>query len=234
MEPPPAPAVGRCPPNFRTRFTRHLRRNSFAKLAPLQGLLSLLMLLSGGHAAFKATCISALLVFAGAAHAADPASPDDNAIALDQTVQALKDEMVNFSRDAQAAQNAMLFPPQKRMTVYVSNAIPDLLMQEITITVDDNSPVTYRYSEIDAHALLEKRALQRLVQLNVDRGSHRVHADFVGRYADADEDEGPVSGSFDGTIEKSVEPAEIELQIQRGSRGNPLGMKLRDWKVAAE
>lgn len=188
----------------------------------------------GGHAVIKATCISTLLVFAGAACAVDLASPDDNAIALDQTVQALKDEMVNLSRDAQAAQNALLFPPQKRMTVYVSNSIPDLLLKEVTITVDENSPVTYHHSEFDAHALLDKRALQRLVQINVDRGSHRVHADFLGHYADADDDEGPVRGTFDGTVEKGIEPAEIELQIQRGSRGNPLGMKLKDWKVAAE
>ncbi|MGQ0697310.1 MAG: hypothetical protein ACT4PZ_03600 [Panacagrimonas sp.] len=189
----------------------------------------------GGRPALKATCIYALLAaLAGSAHALEPGNPEDNGLDLDQAVQSLKDEMVLFNRDAQIAENAFLFPPQTRLSLYLSNRIPELLLEKITVTIDDTSPVVYEYSEIDAHALLDPRALQPLVQINIARGAHRVRADFVGRYAEAKEGAAPVVGRYEGVIDKGVEPAEIELRITRAARRSSPAIKLKEWRVAEE
>lgn len=188
-----------------------------------------------GLAASRRFCALAglCLVWAGLAHAQtpEPLPPDEEAIGLDQTVQSLKDELVQFNRDAQLAEDEFLYPSQSRLSVYLSNRVEGFLLQEVRVTIDDGAPVVYTYGEDDSRALLRENALQRLVHTNVDRGAHRIKADFRGKRIDADEDDEPLIGNHEAIIDKSLDPAEIELLIVASPRRRHPVMQLKEWRA---
>lgn len=173
------------------------------------------------------------LVWAGPsrAQAPEPGLPDEDAIGLDQSVQALKDELVQFNRDAQLAEDEFLYPSETRLSVYLSNQVEGFLLQEVRVTIDAGAPVVYTYGEDDARALLHKNALQRLVRVNVERGAHRIKADFRGQRVDADEDDEPLIGNHEAVIDKALDPAEIELLIVPSTRRRHPLMQLREWRA---
>ena len=166
--------------------------------------------------------------------AAEPVAPDDGAITLDQTVQAIKDEAIQFNRDALLAEEAFLYPPQTRVSIYVSSRLRNVLLSDINLTLDDGTPVTYRYGERDSRALLEKGALQRLLITNVERGAHRVRVSFNGQYVEGDDEPEPVSGQLEAVFTKGLEATDVELQILRGRSRTEPAMKLKEWRAAEE
>lgn len=178
-------------------------------------------------------CVLTLSAVAGA-RAVEPAAVDEGAIALDQTVQALKDEVIQFNRDALIAEEAFLYPPVSRLSVYVSNRLKNLLLKRIDVVVDDRAPVVYQYGERDSRALLEPGALQRLVLTNVDRGAHRIRVVYSGHFVDGDEQLQIVTDKFEAVIDKGADAAEIELQLQRGSGRRSAVMTLKEWRAAEE
>lgn len=185
-----------------------------------------------GLRAFRpVTACVVLLALAGPAHAIGPESPDEGAIELDLAIQALKDEVVQLNRDAQLAEETHLYPPETRLSVYVSTTIPNLLLEQIQIAVDNEAPVTYRYQERDARALLAPDALQRLARLNVGRGGHQIRVQFSGALVTPKGEATPVVGSFDDVVDKGVAAAEIELQIVQARRGGDPTVRLKQWKA---
>lgn len=188
-----------------------------------------------GRTALSHLCVCAVLLAAATGvHAAKPVATDDKALTLDQTVQSLKDEALQFNRDALFAEEQFLYPPQSRLSVYVSNSTKNLLLTEITVTIDADEAVTYRYGEIDSRALLAEGSLQRVILRNVDRGAHRIRVSFAGQYADAKSDANPVVGNYEAVFDKGLDPAELELQIQRSGRRIGPGIKLTEWRAAEE
>lgn len=178
-------------------------------------------------------CVLAAGTVAGA-QAAQPAAVDEGAIALDQAVQALKDEAVQFNRDALIAEEAFLYPPQTRLSVYLSNKLPNLLLSQVVVTVDNRPPVTYRYGDKDSRALLKAGALQRLVLTNVDRGIHRLQVQYSGQFMDGNTKTEPLDGQFEAKFDKGLESAEIELQLQRARGRHTAAMSLKEWRAAEE
>lgn len=196
---------------------------------------TLLMPLFCGRPALRPLCVCALLAtVATGASALQPGAPDEGAINLEQAVQALKDEAVQFNRDAQLAEDEFLYPAATRVTIFVSNSMPALLLSEISVTVDAAAPVIYRYGEEDARALLNAGALQRVMQLNVSRGAHRIRASYTGQYGKFEKGAEPVTGSYEAVFDKGLEPVELELQILRGARKGAPGMKLKEWRAEEE
>lgn len=205
------------------------------------------MPLSAGRTALRLLCVLAIsAAFAGPAGAQapvakpkapppKPAAPvvEQTAIDVDQTVQALKDEMVQFNRDASAAEDEFLYPPESRLSVYVSNSIPNLLLKEVVVSVDESAPVRVTYDEDAAHAMTAKDALQRVLRANIARGGHRLRASFVGQMGDAKEGADPVTGTYEALFDKGIEPVEIELQIGKGKRrGSDIAMQIKEWRAS--
>lgn len=205
------------------------------------------MVLLSGRLALGMSCAVALLwPFAGSVRAqADAESPRESAIQLDQSVQALKDEAVQFNRDAQIAEDEFLFPPQTRVSVYVSNSVPSLLLREVQVRIDGGAPTVYRYDQYDSRALLTPGALQRVVRVNVPRGAHRITASFSGRMASDEDGPDTVTGNLEAVFDKSLDPADLELAIRsqrskravggiRSTRVKGFGprMELKEWRPA--
>ena len=114
--------------------------------------------------------------------ALEPTAPDDAGLQLDQNVQAFKDEVIQFNRDAVMAEEAFLYPPQTRVTVYLSTTQRNLLLDTISVTLDDKAPVVYKYGDIYSRELLVENALQRLIITNMDRGQHLLSVSYNGNY----------------------------------------------------
>src|SRR3546814_1818290 len=68
------------------------------------------------------------------------ATPDtgERAIKLDQTVQALKDEVLEFNREAASAEVDAVLPDHARLNVYLSVKAGGLLLQDVTVTLDNH------------------------------------------------------------------------------------------------
>lgn len=180
-------------------------------------------------------CVCALLGgVAMPVHAVEPSAPDDAGIALDQRVQAFKDEAIQFHRDALMAEEAFLYPPQTRVSIYLSNTQRNLLLESISVTLDDQAPVTYRYGEVDSRALLVDDALQRLVLTNMERGQHRLRVSYNGNYVEGDDEPEPAAGQFEAVFDKGLDAVEIELQLVRGKKRSEPAMKLKHWRAAQE
>lgn len=177
------------------------------------------------------TTICALVGLCLAAGAVRAEVPDEEAIGYDQVVQALKDELVQFNRDAQLAEDEFLYPDHSRVAIYVSNAVNGLLLEEVSVTIDDQAPVVYTYSEDDARALLVNDALQRLLRANVPRGAHRIRFSYRGRFADSEEQDEPMVGGHDAIFDKTLDPAEIELRIASTPRRRQLVVQVREWRA---
>lgn len=156
----------------------------------------------------------------------------DTAISIDQTIQALKDEVVLFQRDAILAEDQYLYPAFSRVTVFVSNEIPGLLLKELSVSIDGQPPVVHQYDEVTSRALLREASTQRLLRINLPRGQHKVRAQFVGHMVKSKEGEDPISASGEFDFLKDVEPAELELRITKGSRrrSSP-ALQIREWRA---
>jgi hypothetical protein len=174
-------------------------------------------------------------LFAVACCLAAPAFASDTqeqALRLDQSVQALKDEVLEFNRAAQAIENDVLLPPHARVSVYLSLKVSGFLLDEVSVMIDDRRPEVYHYDESDARALLATDSLQRLARMVVPPGAHRIRATFSGNFADAKESDPPVTGEFEAVFDKQQSEAELELVIERERRfGGKPRLTMKQWRA---
>jgi hypothetical protein len=174
---------------------------------------------------------SALVIFCLPASAAEP-DISERALRLDQNIQALKDEIIEFNREAQAVENETLVPDHLRLSVYLGVGVGGLLLTEAAITVDDRAPEIYRYDETDARAMLDDDAVQRVMVTTVTPGPHRIRMKVTGNFADAKPEDAPITQSYDAIFDKDQQEAELEFRVARSSRfGSDLKLTMKQWKV---
>jgi hypothetical protein len=151
-----------------------------------------------------------------------------DAAALDQTVQQLKQEALDVGTATQRAEDALKYPPATRLTVDLSVIQPQVLIREITLSIDGAPPIRRKYSEAAARALTKSGGLDRLLRTNVAQGQHRLHAEFRAVFATAKADVPPVGGSIDQTFGKDTRPVVLELALDKGETATP-ALLLRSW-----
>lgn len=173
------------------------------------------------------------MLCACAVQAADLPPPDENQLKLDGAIQGIKDEVLNFNRDALNVENDVLYPAYSRTSIYVGVKVSGLLLKTVSVAVDDKPAQTYSYSEHEAKALLTSKGLHRLMRVSLESGAHRISADYTAQFADAKPDEPPVTGHYEAIFDKYLRETELELLISRGSRLSKPQMTLRQHKVAA-
>lgn len=160
------------------------------------------------------------------------AGPDEASVKLDGIIQGLKNEAVEFNREAQNVEQDVLYPEHRRAVIYVSNKVSHLLIKEITITVNDGQPATHQYDDRSARALLVSEGFHRVATVNVAPGSHRIRAEFKAQFVDDEKDKGLVTGSLEEIFEKTQTAAAIELRISRLSRIASPKLSLVSWRPA--
>ncbi len=171
----------------------------------------------------------ALLLVSGAAQAEQPLAPAASPpTQLDQNLQALKEEAINIKAELQSTEQTLLYPDSTRVIVYFGVPVSGLLVQSITVSVDDGRPYSYKYINAEAIAL-QRRGLQPLVKLNASPGPHRIKADVVAQFADAQAGAPPLTDHVEGTFTKARAPASIEISLARRSVVSRPALELHEW-----
>lgn len=168
------------------------------------------------------------------AAAATPPTVEETSIKLDGIIETLKKDAVEFNSEAQDIEQTVLYPAQTRTSVYVSCNVSKLLLQNVTVTIDEGKPVRYDYDDRAAKALLLSDGMHRILLTNVEPGSHRIRVEFRAQFADADAGDTPLTGRFEESFEKTRKPADLELSISRYTRLSKPKMSLVVWKKSAQ
>ncbi|MDD3762004.1 MAG: hypothetical protein PHP86_01760 [Nevskiales bacterium] len=175
-------------------------------------------------------CSWTAISFAASAQQSDTA---ERAVRLDQSIQALKDEVIELNREALAVENSTLVPDYLRVSVYLRVDVPGLLLQQVTVAIDDQTPTVYHYDEHDARALLKENALQRVMSTTVAPGPHRIRLSYTGQYAGAKDDAAPVTDRYEALFDKGDDEAELEFGLARTSLfGGNVQVRMKQWRAA--
>ncbi len=150
-------------------------------------------------------------------YAAVPAPPDEKALALDQSVQAVKYDALLLNRELFDLEDAILFPQETRVNVYTSVTVPGFLISRMSVSIDDGDPTVHAYSDTEAKALL-KEGFHQIKHTNLNPGPHRIHAEFIGKFFDAKPQEPPLAGKLDTVFNKGLTELNLVLPIARNSR----------------
>lgn len=163
--------------------------------------------------------------------AAATADLAEQAIKLDQTVQALKEEVLEFNSDAAAVEVDALLPDYNRLNVYLSVTTAGFLLEEVTMAIDDKPAEIHHYDDFDARAILEKNSAQRLLRVSAAPGAHQLRISFKGRYADAKPGEPSLTDHYSATIDKPAQATDVEFVISRESRfGGRPRLTMKQWR----
>ncbi|HVT36579.1 MAG TPA: hypothetical protein VHE37_13405 [Nevskiaceae bacterium] len=172
------------------------------------------------------------LLCAGSAWASEPPT-DEAELKLDGAIQGLKEEVINFNRDATAVENTVQYPTRTRTDIYLGMQVPALLIKSVKVTIDDLPAQSYTYSDVEARALLNSEGLARIARLSLEPGPHRLAAEYTAQFADAKADAPLVGGKYEAIFDKSGREADLEIRIARSSRLSDPEVRLREFKPAA-
>ncbi|MES0872405.1 hypothetical protein [Sinimarinibacterium thermocellulolyticum] len=166
------------------------------------------------------------------AAAADPAEDiAERAARLDQLVQALKDEVIELTVEAQSIENTVLVPEHLRVSVYLRVDVAGLLLEEVSVAIDDRAAEVHRFDDRDARAMLSEQAARRILRATVGEGAHRIRLQYRARFADDTEEDPPVTGSYEAIFDKHADDTDLEFTISRKSRfGDELRTSMKQWR----
>src|SRR5688572_3841297 len=162
----------------------------------------------------------------GAAPAPESGEPPADTRALDETVQALKKDVVDLNRELFVLEEELLFPANTQVAVFVSMDIGEFFaLDSLTLKIDNKEVANYLYTPREAEALL-KGGVHRVYLGNLKVGEHQLVAFFNGK--------GPVERDYKRganlTFEKGVGAKYLELKItDRQRRGQP-EFAIKDWE----
>lgn len=143
--------------------------------------------------------------------------PSELALTLDQDLRALKQETLQLNRELFNIEQALLYPDQSRTTLYVGVKVGGFMLEEISVRINENEPLVYRYTDSESRAFL-KDGWHRLLRLRLEPGAYRLQADFRGRFYDAKPKDAPVHGRLETLIEKGLSELDFLLPIARNTR----------------
>jgi len=156
---------------------------------------------------------------------------DERALKLDQSIQAFKDEVLDFSREAQNIEDDVMYPAHTRVSVYLGVKIPGLLLKEVSVAIDQAPPQIITYTDRDARAMLADRHLQRILLGSIQPGGHRIRVKYSGQMMDAKENAPPVGDSFEAVFDKDSRETELEISISRPNRLAKAGISMTQWRA---
>ncbi len=82
---------------------------------------------------------------------------------------------------AAAASPEATATPGAATRFYIDNRQPGLQLLQITLQVDRQAPIRYRYGDAESQAMLGQ-ALHRVAVVELPQGPHQLYAEYVGRY----------------------------------------------------
>ncbi|MGH8482167.1 MAG: hypothetical protein ACRES8_06890, partial [Nevskiaceae bacterium] len=160
-----------------------------------------------------AACVGLLPLRAAAAEA--PGS------AVDRELAALKADALELGRELQATERAARFPGGTQTSIYVAVRVSGFLLDRVSVRVDGGEPQRHEYSGSEALSLLKDDGWHRLARLRLEPGSHRLQAEFSGRFHDARAGEPAISGRIEAAFDKGAGELDLVLPIVRSNPADP-------------
>jgi hypothetical protein len=163
----------------------------------------------------------------GAAEAApESGEPPADTRALDETVQALKKDVVDLNRELFVLEEELLFPANTQVAVFVSMDIGEFFaLDSLSLKIDNKEVANYLYTPREAEALL-KGGVHRVYLGNLKVGEHQLVAFFNGK--------GPNSRDYKRganiRFEKGVGAKYLELKITDRQRKGQPEFAIKDWE----
>jgi hypothetical protein len=177
--------------------------------------------------AVRIIAIAATLLW-GVAHA-EQSSSNPAAVKLDKTIQDLKNEALQFNREATTLERDTLYPAHSRVSLYLGVRINNFLIKEVNVSFDNGPVKKISYDDKMSRALFQGSNIDRLLYANISPGSHRVHLDYIARY-DGKDDAPPITGSYDAFFDKNYNESELEIVIAKGRSSNKPAVALKEWR----
>jgi hypothetical protein len=159
-----------------------------------------------------------------------PAPVESGALKLDQAIQGIKDEVLQFNRDATTLEQDSLYPAHSRTSVFVGVRLGGLMLREFSVSFDGGETQKFTYNDNEALAFLENKGLRRVVRVNLAPGAHRLRAEFSAQFADAKPDAAPITGSYEAIFDKTYSDANLELTLARATRMAKPTLSLKQWR----
>ncbi|PTU31009.1 hypothetical protein CJD38_11950 [Stenotrophobium rhamnosiphilum] len=148
--------------------------------------------------------------------------PESGALKLDQTIQDLKEEVLQFNSDASALEQNSLYPSYSRTSVFLGVRLSGLLIKEFSVTFDGGAPEKFTFDEIESLAFLQNKGLRRVMRVNLEPGQHKIRAEFIAQFADAKPDALPITGNLEAIFDKNYNNTDLGLMLVRtGFRAEP-------------
>lgn len=210
------------------RITRTCWQRLFVKLDSLSFFGKNLMSSKPRSVASCLLLVAALLPY-GMAHA-DANAARVSGQKFDKTLQGLKQDVLDFNRDASAFERDALYPAYSRVAIYLGVRVNNLLVQQITLSIDNGEPHKVEYTDKQSRALFLGSNIDRLIYANVPPGPHRLHVEYVAQYDRSNPDAKPITGSYDAFFDKTSDPSELELVIAQGRNKSKPALSLKEWR----
>ena len=167
----------------------------------------------------------AVPVFAATpATTATNAESDSAALQLDRDMQDLKAQTLALNRDLESLERELRYPDQSMTTVYVAVKVGGFLLDDLSVRINENEPVTHRYTDSESLALLKDDSWHRLLRLPLEPGTYRLQAEFTGHFYDAKPQDPPVKGKVETLFEKGLSELDLVLPISRNTRLDKPGL----------
>lgn len=120
------------------------------------------------------------LACGAAALAAESAAPTATFQGLDAEVQSLKQEVVDLNRDLFVLEEALLFPANSQVALFVSMDVGQFFaLDSVVVLLDGKNVANYLYTPREVEALL-RGGVHRLWVGNVKPGEHEMTAFLTG------------------------------------------------------
>jgi hypothetical protein len=162
------------------------------------------------------------------AAAAPPAAgePPADTRALDETVQALKKDVVDLNKELFVLEEELLFPANTQVAVFVSMDIGEFFaLDSLSLKIDNKEVANYLYTPREAEALL-KGGVHRVYLGNLKVGEHQLVAFFSGKGPNERDYKRGANLKF----EKGVGAKYLELKITDRQRRAQPEFAIKDWE----
>jgi hypothetical protein len=152
--------------------------------------------------------------------------PPADTRALDETVQALKKDVVDLNRELFVLEEELLFPANTQVAVFISMDIGEFFaLDSLTLKIDNKEVANYLYTPREAEALL-KGGVHRVYLGNLKVGEHQLVAFFNGKGPNARDYKRGANIRF----EKGVGAKYLELKITDRQRKGQPEFAIKDWE----
>lgn len=151
---------------------------------------------------------------------------------MDGVIQNLKEETLEFNRQATLNERAILYPDATRVTLYVGVRANRFLIQSVNVSLDGGEPFRYEFADKNARSLINSGGLHTLSVQNLEVGNHKLRAEFTGQFEGAAANAAPVTGVTEYVFTKNRKPLELEISVNNGPSSKP-ALVVTSWNNAA-